>query len=245
MKAVTTKTIQIRTNDFDCNYQLRPSSVFDLFQGMGDNHAKSLGVGVEDIKLNNMTWVLVQMKYKVHKLLKKDTNSEVVITTWPYPRHHIEYLRAFLVKTKTGELLIEAISKWLVIDTKSRKLSKKALNYSQEVINERLSLSIDRLYIGEMKDYKLVYTQTIHFCDLDANHHVNNTKYCDFVLNCLSDVNLTIDTFEIVYHKECKLGENIRIMKKQEKNDTESRITVIGLLDNDVLSFISTVKLLN
>lgn len=243
MKAITTKTIQIRTNDFDCSYQLRPSSVLDLFQGIGDSHAKSLGVGTENIKLNNMTWVLVQMKYKVHKSFKKDIDNEIFITTWPYPRHHIEYVRAFLVKSKNGELLIEAISKWLVIDTKSRKLSKNTLNYNHKVINKRLSLSFESLHIGEIKDYKLVYIQTIHFCDLDSNHHVNNTKYCDFVLNCLSDINSTIDTFEIVYHKECTIGEKIRIMKKQEIKDNVSKITVIGLLDNDVLSFISTINL--
>jgi acyl-ACP thioesterase len=65
----------------------------------------------------------------------------------------------------------------------------------------------------------LPYTVTPNFSELDANNHVNNTKYANFVLDAINPEDaFEIDIFQIDYRKEVLQGTQLNIYHTKNDN---------------------------
>lgn len=233
------EVFRLRVSDYDCFDKLMPHAVLDLFQDVAGKHADLIGVGFNDLIKNNLIWVLVRTKYIVLK--NPPLYAKVKATTWPKPKGRIDFDREYIIEDEKGDLLIKGISKWVVVNAKTRRISlTKDVNYSCDI-------SHDANFNGnfeKLEDFFIDGCQeneaTTTFSDLDHNGHVNNINYARFIIN---SINLSkadeIQSFEINYIKELPANTKIKIYSKK----CGKVIDVKGIINNVDVSFIAKICL--
>ena len=238
MNRIFERKYDLRTNDFDRYNRVRPSSVLDLLQDVAGRHGEEIGVGLDVMQSKSYFWVLVKTKFKILK--QPDFHQSVIVKTWPLEPNRFIYRREYTIESEAGEKLIVASSDWMVVHSEKRTLVSARDLYVG--IDEFCDESHFGTKLGKIKDFDtetMPYSLTPSFSYIDANGHVNNTKYTEFVLDAINpDENFQIDTLLIDYRKEVLPGEKLDIFYKNEENT----LTAKGTNENGDMMFACEIE---
>lgn len=199
-------------DEFD---KLRPYTILDLFQEMAGSHAEELGVGYDSMLEKGYNWVITKNKFIVNKYPKP---SEVVnVCTWPIIPGRADFDRAYLIKNLNGEVLVEGLSKWCVIDSITHRIIRSdKVKFNGEYISTKSNLEFERGVIIEKSELDFVFDYLVTPSMLDHYHHMNNAKYAEVVLDVVrSHTNNQIQGVQINNFNEVKCGEIIKVYNKK------------------------------
>jgi len=124
-------------------------------------------------------------------------------------------LRNFSVINPKGEIIGTAKSAWLVLDLKSRRpqrvepLFRKILHLLDQEADMEEPEKISAPFPSERGDFF-----PVRYSDIDRHHHVNNTKYIEWILDSYSfemHRKCYIHTFEINFLAESSHGDEISV----------------------------------
>lgn len=215
----------LRTSDFDRFENIQPSSVLDLFQDVAGHHADILGIGRDKMLERNLVWVLTRVKYQVVK--PPELYSKVRVTTRPLSPSKLIFQRDYIIDSESGELLIRGTSDWVFMDINTRSFASVGALYPYDENEETPRSFTEKM--KKLRDFEAEgdgYHVVPSYFDLDMNGHVNNTKYANFVINFLSPSEKEIiDTLQIDYHREVKMGENLTLYRK----DSDDGVLIKGV----------------
>ncbi len=224
---------QLRAKDFDKYNNIKPSAVLDLFQDAACRHAEELGVGFDAMLARSYLWVLTRINFKIVSAPEK--YQRVTVKTWPLAPNRFLYRREYCIENENGEPLIKGSSEWAVIDCEKRRLVADPHLYSfyegfcTEVMLED-KLARVRNFDHDGNGYEI----RAGFCELDANDHVNNTEYADYVMNAVvPDEGEMLDVFKIDYRKELLAGERLHVFCEKGENEVLAK----GINDNGEVVF--------
>lgn len=175
----------------------------------------------------NLIWVVTRMQVHVERY--PSWGDVVEIDTWVAGSGKNSLRRDWLVRDyKTGYILAQATSTWVMMNRNTRKLSK----FPEAVKNEISPYYLERTVIDQSHHEKLEKlgddtAQYIHsnltprWTDLDVNRHVNNVKYIGWILesvpvSILENQQLAKMTLE--YRRECEQSHVLQSMTSLEKN---------------------------
>lgn len=203
----------VQTKDVDFNDVIRPTAILDLFQDAAGVHAKDLGVGYEAMLQKNYAWVVLYQKFSILNI--PPYLDYVLLNTWPKPKSRLEFLREYQMTTRSGEVLVQGISNWVVIDLKTRGLVRSdSIEFNGEYVDYtnypdrcKRKLNLDSSLIIDTFEY------VVELDDIDHNGHMNNARYLNVLQKYLFTFGCKkyIKDVEIAYIKEAKYKENIRI----------------------------------
>ncbi|MGM9971661.1 MAG: acyl-[acyl-carrier-protein] thioesterase [Anaeroplasmataceae bacterium] len=203
----------LRTEDFDYHDVIKPSAILNLFQDIAGTHANMIGVGYKETLDLGMFWVLVRTYFEICAPFKP--LSHVKVSTWPHEKGRIDCNREYIIEDMDGNLLARGISKWVVIDCNTRRISRTdKLSFNCPTYNEPYYSDVKKFSNPDDKLFKHVYTYKIMKRDLDHNLHTNNSIYADIVYEILD--NIKIKEFQIEYIKETKKDDILEIYKYNE-----------------------------
>ncbi len=233
MEAKCKNLYQLKILDYTKYDLLSPHGILDIFQDIAGKHSNSYGMTFENLLADNKIWVLMRVKYKV--LQNVHLYSRIYATTWPKKKGLVDFDRETQLTDLQGNVLVNGISKWVILDAKSRKIiPAKYINYDPLVPE-------DSLFEGRfdhLKDFSiekegvLKYDQRIEFCDIDHNGHTNNAKYACILLNALRlSEEEVIDTFQIDYVHETHLDDVISVYYYKENKTYFAKATC---MDNTI-----------
>ncbi len=206
MKHITKMTLY--NSYFDINNNINTKAILNIFQDVASIHGEEIGVGYLEMLNKNLYWVLSRIKFDILKM--PEINQTVIVETWPHKKGRIDFDRDMKILNEDGETLIIATSKWCIIDTVNRTLQRtENITFNGEYINEKNYDDKFTKIILPIKSLDFIYTHTVRFCDLDHNHHMNNTNYANLILNAIN--NKTFTHFEINFLNECLNGDEINI----------------------------------
>ena len=167
-----TRTLQA----YQCDrYQnMRPVTLMNELQGMGDAHAAMLGVGYDYCLSHNIAWVVTH--YLVDIIEAPHEGDEITITTWPSCQDALRATRDFEIRAADGRLLVRATSQWVLIDMTRRRPLKLADNLPT------WTSSTHRAWARAFEKFPDFDAETTHefkcrFDDIDVNQHINNAVY--------------------------------------------------------------------
>ena len=230
-------TIQTKfdENDFE-NGIIKPFSVFQKFQKVAVLHAKNVGVGFEDMLKQNLLWVTLRTKFKILSMPKP--NEEVFVSTFASNRSMLEFDRDFIIENQT-ERLIEATSKWCLIDKDSRKIAR--LNILSPLDNLILPQTFTEKFLKtesfETDDMKPILEYIVEIDDIDKNNHMNNTIYTKIIQNT-NQIKNTYKFFQINFLREVFLNDKIFVYSKK----IDDKILFVGKLENGEISFSAMIN---
>lgn len=229
------KDYEVDVSHVDFSQRLKLSSLFIYFQDLAVLHAENLGIGMKSmLEKHNAIWVLARMRVDINRY--PVWGEKITIETWPHKPNKIEFMRDFLVKDYEGNILVRAVSTWVVIDVDSRSLKK-----ADSVFDDSILFIEDRAIdckLGKLKakgNLELVYKRKVGYSDIDVNEHLNNAKYVDFIMDSFSlkeHKKYDIKSIEINYSNEALPGDTITIYKDLSKIDS-NLIYMEGINEED------------
>jgi medium-chain acyl-[acyl-carrier-protein] hydrolase len=188
-------------------------TLWNLMQETAWNHATHLKLGYSDLADQKYFWVLSRLSIYMDEY--PGWGEKIKVKTWLAGMGRLFALRYFSIINPTGKTISTAKSAWLVLDLKSRRpqrigpLFKKVLPLLDHPAEEEEPEKIpDAVHPREENLFKVRYS------DLDMHHHVNNTKYIEWVLDHYPfemHRKYHIHTFEINFLAEASHGDEISI----------------------------------
>ncbi|WP_462409586.1 acyl-[acyl-carrier-protein] thioesterase [Neobacillus sp. Marseille-QA0830] len=216
------KNYHIDLRDVDLKKQLRLSTLFSYFQETASLASEALGYGIEFLdKEFGVAWVL--MRIRVEIIRNPNWDEEITIETWPLEPGKVEFDRDYLVKDKNGDIIIKAVSKWVIMDIASRKLrrsDKIGIRYPDNITERAIEGSL-----GKLKDFgslETAYHKVIGYSDIDFNGHLNNSKYVDYIMDCFpvdDHKNYSMLMIDIQFQHEALPGDTITLQKDTSAAD--------------------------
>ena len=192
------------------------------FQDMASRHA--IFMGVDDFSLlekDNAMWVVSKTKVKLNKFPL--WNDDITIRTWPMGAEGVRCNRCYQI-IKDGEVLINAISEWVIIDASSRTLRKvETTSYPNDIdwIKEKSIEERFRRFKDDFTDEDLIYKRLVRSGDIDVTHHTNNVTYITMLLDTFSVKELESkqwEDIEVSYLNESFEGETLSIFRKERED---------------------------
>lgn len=225
-------TIQLRDVDFKKNLKL--SSLFHYLQDVALLAVDDLGIGIETLEEKyDVTWILIRMRVEIVRNPK--WNDEITIETWPQEPKSVEFARDFIVKDENDNIIIKAISSWVIMDINKRRIRKSAviaIDYPPIIKNRALDCVLGK--ISKFDKLEFAFEKFIGYNDIDFNKHLNNTRYIDLIMECFSIHNHTkynLESFEINYINEIMHEDTIMIYK-DSSNINSNRLYLEGISKN-------------
>ncbi len=223
-KTFLTANCQLFESDFEFNGQAKPARIMQLMQDAATSHAEQLGVGWHALDQNGMLWVLSKVKTQFFAPVTRQ-NAQFTLYTWPLAPNRFYAERCFAA-TKGENLLFSTTSLWTIISRDERKIVPGTVMndfYHGEYSSVPADAGSDFARVRWDSDFRLCYQTTIRRSDLDQNGHVNNTNYVGLAEDVLPPQTL-VSAWEIVYHKELKLGDVVDVWCKEQGKT----ISVVG-----------------
>jgi acyl-ACP thioesterase len=195
-------------SDVDSQDKCRLSRILDLCQNVATIHSDGLGYGTKGMMDRNLAWLVTSMKVRIIKYPIAD--REVECRTWSRGLKGVLAQRDYEILDTDGNILILADSQWALFDLKEQKLTR---------VTDEMQKAYDKLekdvFEGEekkhLRDNDVVEIEKefeIGKRDIDTNHHLNNARYFDYILEVLPE-DYEVHEFECAYKKQIKYKEKI------------------------------------
>lgn len=164
------------------NKKLSTGGLLRILQDVSTLHCNEIGLGVEVIGPKGLIWVAVRQRVEVSRW--PSPGEHVTVHTWPGITRHMMFPRFYLVKAEDGETIISGSALWTMVDMNTRKM----INPSA------YGLELEGMVTGEESKIpsavkKIAIEQSVKFTVpaeyMDANRHMNNTRYYDMAESCL------------------------------------------------------------
>lgn len=213
------KEFSVRYCDADFKDELKPSAVLAYLEEVACSSAEELGFGYSFVKPRGYAFMVCNICCEFVAPIRLGEN--VLAQTWPTPPTRVVFGREYQMQSQTGEVLLNASSRWCLIDMATGKLlhSKAIDNQDYSTYNTKKALQNPLWRIPPFKQEEgiLKYSMTVANSEYDHNMHVNNTRYAEYCFNCFSVEELgkrKLKFFTISYVKQCKEGDILRFYRK-------------------------------
>ncbi|GMI99725.1 hypothetical protein HRI_003641800 [Hibiscus trionum] len=245
------QTVVVRSYEVGVDKTASLESLFNLFQETALNHVWMSGLlsngfgATHGMMRNNLIWVVSRMHVEVDHY---PIWGEVIeIDTWVGASGKNGMRRDWIIRSQaTGITYARATSTWVMMNVQTRRLSKMP----DEVRGEISPWFIEKQAIKEAVPEKIVklddkakYVNSglkPKRSDLDMNHHVNNVKYVNWMLETIPDKFLECNKLSSIileYRRECGGSDLVQSLCQPDEDEILFTNGVVqqNLLKNNVL----------
>lgn len=164
----------------------------------GDEVMHALGLG----------WVITQYHFDIKRFPK--SKEPVQLSSWADSYNKFFAYREYRLDDAQGNELVHINSSWVMMSFKTRGMVHIVPEIVDRMAAEPIK-SIKKFQRIPKKDYSQAQHKSyrVRYFDIDANQHVNNVHYFDWMLDTLDMDFLTkyaIDTVDIRYEREIPYG---------------------------------------
>ncbi len=177
------KKLVIRFSETDNLGMMKPVSIFDCFQDIGCEHAAEIGLAASDLLANSYTWVMLKYNVNIHRTPL--WNEKVVVKSWRHPQKNLYELRRFEIFDVAGELVIEGLSCWVMVDFQTKRPVRLSRFMSDSLMKTEMPLEEDFIKIPRLEIHTGEKIFNVRMQDIDFNNHVNNSVYIGWAIETI------------------------------------------------------------
>ncbi len=218
---------RVTSHDLDLNNVASPSAVLRYMQEAAYRHLEVCPPTMDELRAENKVFVLVRVSYSIYADLY--AGDEIEITSWPSESRGVSFPRSARI-TRSGSTVAELISLWALIEPKKRTFWRSEDYHPQFEYEEPIELDMPvRFRIPSDVQLSLVGNYTAHYCDVDVNKHINNTRYPDILCGFLPTMEgKRIDGIVISYLNEAHIGAEMKVYCSKEDDGVYYLRTVLA-----------------
>jgi len=195
--------------------KLRLNSLADFFQEVAWRHADSADFG-RNLLVENLSWVLSRFDIKATYL--PTWGESIRVFTAGRGVDKLFAFREFLVTDLQGNVLAEAMSSWVLLNTETKKLHRPESVLPEALFDPKLKPEWQPERIRLNGYLRFEDRIKVRYSDLDLNNHVNNTSYIRWVEDMMRSFDIVTNNLTINYQAECFLGDEIQIELWRKEN---------------------------
>lgn len=218
----TTIEARIESYEVQPNDNVRPSTLFRLFQKAAGNDLDGFGMTYDMLRENGIVFVLTKMTLKYFQNIR--SYDIVRITTYPRMCRGVSFIRDFDVYV--GDVRAAyASSTWVLLDIANRKLLRpNALDKVGTIQTDMSDLYElpDKRIKFKAEDMEKTDIRDVYYSQIDRNGHMNNTFYPDIVYDYFPDAYKDDDIgkiFTVYYTTEIMRGEKFDVYTQMGENE--------------------------
>lgn len=220
MSIMGKETYRLGTYAVDFNNRIKMSTVFNYMQESAISHAHSQKYGVSEMTREGLFWIL--SRAYIHMIEFPKLGDTVTMTTWTKGYDRIFVLRDFQVFNSDNKVIANVTTNWVIVDWKKMRPQRpKILNGTIENLEDKHAIKEVPGKIFDIEDKEHVFDKNISYCDIDLNHHVNNVRYVEMVLDSFNEeyyINRQPEILHINFLTQCKYGQTIQMFKGFDKS---------------------------
>lgn len=180
-------------------------------EGAAERHAERLGVAVENLRSEGMTWVLAKLCLVIDAL--PAPGADMLVRTWPVGAERAQFRRDFLITDLDGNSLARAVTDWVVFNLKTRRLEKMPAFISKfKPENPEHALEKEKLNFPGQGAAPELGRFIVRPDDIDGNEHVNNIRFMDWMIRSMPAkmaADKTFSCFQVIFKSEALLGDTV------------------------------------
>lgn len=202
------KEFSINSININPQKQLGLFGILGMLQDAAETHARLLGFGHDDMAKHNSFWVLAQQKLLMNQWPK--WLDQLTIKTWPRLPQGLKAFRDFEIYLG-NEKIGECSTLFMTLDRVTRRPVRPMVG-DYQYIDKHLDFVPQRVEMVE--PFKQIDEIHVRNSDLDMNHHVNNTKYAQWILDAIPlpmHSTFALREFEINFLAESYLEDRINL----------------------------------
>jgi medium-chain acyl-[acyl-carrier-protein] hydrolase len=219
MSSIWKEQFKVRAYEVGRDAALTMQFVCNYLQEIAGNHAYELGVAVDHLLKNNITWILSRLH--VQMVRYPYWRETVTIKTWPAQVDRLYAIRDFELFDGRERPVGKATSSWMLMDIKSRKPIPITDSIQQIHLNSP-GRAIDDVFeklpvMQEAQNEKLFH---VRLSDLDVNQHVNNVNYIEWGLETVPEEIYKfyfLADMEITFRAESNFGDQVVSQSESHK----------------------------
>lgn len=226
---------QVKLYFSQCNMkeQIMLSEILALTSDTAVEDYHQQGMTFSMLLQNHFSILTSRVSFRFFEMPK--TDQIITIKTWEEAPRGLQLSRGYIISDESGKILIQGISTWLVVNPETRRIVKPSLFTLRKEPTKTLELkTLDCGKIATPEDLTLLDQRKIRFTDIDANGHMNNSRYGNYIMDSLPKelVIKKFTDFRLNYAHEAMLDSLLDIYGKNDEE--QKKITVIGKQGNDV-----------
>ena len=178
------RELTVLPSDASCHGELKLHGLLDHLQDTASLAATGLEGGPTQVLARGYAWVL--LRYEVELLRRLPAMDEhFIVKTFHDMNHGYRTLRVFQVETPSGVPLVWAKTSWLLLDLAAGRPVRPAAHLPEFLSRDTEPIDPDFRDIPDFPEpsagevHETVYP--VRFHDLDANGHVNNAVYFEWI----------------------------------------------------------------
>lgn len=229
MKVVTERPYRIHYYEVDYQGKILPTALMNYFQDIAWVQSEQVGVGNDYLQTNKYAWLIYQWDIDIKEY--PCFGQTVNVATKACGFNKFNAYRLFQVKDQDENILVNAYSRWVYMDTENMKITIiPPLMYQAYGITSSNS-EIKRLSKPrKIEKLDCVRKFLVRYSDIDTNRHVNNVKYVEWSLETMPDdiiKNYIVKNIKTLYKEQGKYGSSIQV--ETELKNIEGTNSVLGL----------------
>jgi medium-chain acyl-[acyl-carrier-protein] hydrolase len=167
--------------DTDAHGTLCVRGLWDFLQETAGVHTQILGVAPEDLRPQGLAWILSRLRVQVQRY--PALGERVTVHTWPTGFDRLFTLRDFAMRDSAGSVIASAASAWLAIKLDTLRPIRVQTIFNppgMDSLPRALEVSMQKLPGPSAPQSESAFR--VRFGDLDANRHVGNSRYVEWVV---------------------------------------------------------------
>lgn len=198
---------RVRYSEVDKDGYLSIEAMMKYFQDCSSFHSEELGVGIDFLKANNLTWMIVAWHVQIFR--RPGLGEEITIGTWPHSFKHVKGGRNFVLIDEKGETIARADSEWVLFNIEQNRITKVPKEVSEPyALEEALDMGgFGKIAVGDKQLTECDRIAVSPFF-LDTNGHVNNVKYLSIADGYVADKE-PYNEFRAEYRNQAFLRDEI------------------------------------
>ena len=216
------QSVRFSAEDGDPRGQVRPDAILTRFQDIAGAHYDSLGLGRDTAVTHGCFWALIRTDLRCIAPPPKD--EDLWLDTWAGRWGHGLFWRHYRLFDREGQVLLRAVSSWVLMDLETRVLSRDHV-WAQTAVRPKMEDSLPERFRGEPFPDVLpdVSRRIVTKAETDINGHLNNALYIPWATDLLPggfEERRRLRRLWIEYRKELPEGQEAELR---------------SLLENDIL----------
>ena len=181
------KEFELRYFEMDRSGKTSPTTMLTLLQETAADHCYHIGHGLPSLVSQNLGWVLLSGKMEMYRY--PEYKEKIVIRTWLSKYQSIRGIRENIIYDEGGNIIGRAKGLWLFFDIEKRRPTKilndfkdKWLSCEETSLEDNISTKIEAIHSAKyVKKFK------VNAYDTDANKHVNNIRYLQWLIESVPE----------------------------------------------------------
>ena len=216
----------------DRTQHLTLSMLVNVLLDVSENHSAQLDREEAVIREMGFSWIILRYEFNVNRMPRYKENVE--IETFATEYNKLFTYREFIVRDSEENELIKVRTTFALMKNDNRKMARipeKVVEPYAAVFAKRIRRDLKPNDPDPAKT--AVKDYTVRYFDIDANQHVNNSRYIEWLLDSLKPSFLSSHQLLhgiITFDKEVKEGDEVRsrVSDRDENEDfyTDHQILV-------------------